>query len=160
MIVPVALNVIRPVADHTVVADKVKLPAIVGVPVELNVNELPVVVSDLAVNAPVSVTVPDPEEPSKNTSSTMVGTLAPLAPPVVALQLVVDDVFQVPAPPTQYLLAITGPEFRFEVQKLPASWTSVVVSWLQFALLSRPPLLRLTKPKHRKIIRIGFQIEN
>lgn len=38
--------------------------------------------------------------------SAAVGTLAPVAPPDVALQLVVLDVFQVPVPPTQYLFAM------------------------------------------------------
>jgi hypothetical protein len=131
------------------------LPAMVGVPVELNVNDEPVVVSDFAASAPVSVTVPEPEAASKNTSSALVGAEAPLAPPLVADQLVVV-VVHVPVPPTQYLFAITQPE----VQRLPANWTSVVVSWLQFAPLSRLLLRRLTKLKHRKIIRIGFQIEN
>ena len=43
---------------------------------------------------------------SKNTLSTDVGTLAPLAPPEEALQCVVSLEFHVPAPPTQYLSAI------------------------------------------------------
>jgi hypothetical protein len=43
---------------------------------------------------------------SKKTLSATVGTLAPLAPPLLALQLVVLVVFHVPVPPTQYLSAI------------------------------------------------------
>lgn len=54
------------------------------------------------------------------------------------------------------LMAITQPE----VQILPTSWISVVVSWLQFRLRSKPPLRNLTKLVRRKIIHIGFQIEN
>jgi hypothetical protein len=57
----------------------------------------------VTVNAPV----PTFELASKITLSTDVGTLAPLAPPDVADQLVVDEVFQVPVPLTQYLSAIT-----------------------------------------------------
>jgi hypothetical protein len=43
---------------------------------------------------------------SKKTLSATVGTLAPLGPPLLALQLVVLVVFHVPVPPTQYLSAI------------------------------------------------------
>ena len=104
--VPIALNDTVPVADQTVVADKVKLPATVSDPVELNVNELPVVVSDLAVNAPVSVTVPDPDAPSKNASSNRVGGKLPPAPLELCAQLVAVVLSHVPVPPTQYLLPV------------------------------------------------------
>jgi hypothetical protein len=57
----------------------------------------------------VNVLVPTLLLTSNITSSTAVGTLAPLAPPDVALQLVVLVVFQVPVPPTQYLSAISQP---------------------------------------------------
>jgi len=114
VIVPVVLNVNVPVADHVVVADKVMLPEIVKVPVDVNVQVAPVVVSDLQTNAPVNVIVGEPELPLTKTSSAAVGTDAPLEPPEVADQFVVDDVFQVPLPPTQYLEAISYSLLDFE----------------------------------------------
>jgi hypothetical protein len=103
VIVPVPLKVIKPVADHTVVADKVIPPVIVGVPVLVNVNEEPVVLIEPASNAPVNVMVPDPELASKNVESPAAGTNAPLEPPEVNAQLVVLAVVHEPVPPTQYL---------------------------------------------------------
>ena len=65
----------------------------------------PVTLKSRQANAPVMVTVYVLAW-SKKTLSDTVGTLAPLAPPLVALQLVVLVVFQVPVPPTQYLSAM------------------------------------------------------
>jgi hypothetical protein len=102
VMVPVPVKVITPVADHTVVEDRVKLPATVRVPALLNVNDEPVVVIDFAFKLPVNVTVPEPELASKMTGSKLVGTKAPLVPPEVSDQLVVLEVSHVPVPPTQY----------------------------------------------------------
>jgi hypothetical protein len=107
LLAPVELNVIVPVLFQTVPVIKLMLPA------TASVGEVPVAyvtvpaltVKFLQFSAPVMVTVYVPAW-SKNTSSADVGTLAPPAPPLVALQLVVLDVFQVPVPPTQYLSAI------------------------------------------------------
>jgi hypothetical protein len=44
---------------------------------------------------------------SNMATSAAVGTEAPDAPPLVVDQLVVDEAFHVPVPPTQYLFAIT-----------------------------------------------------
>src|SRR5947207_12749723 len=54
----------------------------------------------------VTVTVPPPEFASKTTSSDEPGTLAPPAPPLVALQTAVETASQLLVPPTQYRLAI------------------------------------------------------
>ena len=59
----------------------------------------------LTVNEPV----PTLELLSKITSSADVGKPAPPLPPEPLAQLVVDDAFQVPVPPTQYLSAIIQP---------------------------------------------------
>jgi hypothetical protein len=104
----VALIVMVPEELQVVVADKVNEPAQfnVGVVPVANVNDDPVVVILLQANAPVMVIVPDPELALKNTSSAVVGTEAPVDPPDVADQLAVEEVFQVPVPPTQYLSAM------------------------------------------------------
>ena len=101
------MNVIVPVLFQTVPATNVILPemnncgpepvANVTVPVEVVIFK--------QFNIPVIVTVYVPTW-SKNTESEGVGTLAPLDPPELVLQLVVLDEFQVPVPPTQYLFAI------------------------------------------------------
>jgi hypothetical protein len=57
---------------------------------------------------------PNPELALKNTSSALVGTLAPPAPLLVADQLVVFVAFQVPVPPTQYLFAIDYPTVQVD----------------------------------------------
>jgi hypothetical protein len=101
------LNVIAPVLDQTVPATKDILPdtARVGVvPVAKVTVPADTVISKQS-KAPVIVTVYVPAW-SKNTESAAVGTEAPPAPPEVALQLVVRVVFQVPAPPRQYLFAM------------------------------------------------------
>lgn len=56
----------------------------------------------------VHVTAYDPllDEESKKTVSPATGALAPAAPPVDADQCVVEEVSQVPLPPTQYRVAI------------------------------------------------------
>jgi hypothetical protein len=106
--VVVALNVTGPVALQTV-------PAISDIePLMANVGDVPVAnvtvpadtVISRQVNAPVQVTVYVPAW-SKNTESAAVGTDAPLGPPDEVDQFVVDEVFHVPAPPTQYLSMLT-----------------------------------------------------
>lgn len=109
IVLPVVVdeNVIVPDADQVIFATIVKLPAQLIVPVlEKVLTPDPVQSSDKQANAPVSVTVPVPEAALKNTLSEVVGTEAPEAPPEEADQLVVEEVFHVPAPPTQYLSAI------------------------------------------------------
>ena len=54
----------------------------------------------------VNEPVPTFELASKYTSSEVVGAEAPLAPPELVDQLVVDELVQLPVPPTQYLSAI------------------------------------------------------
>jgi len=63
------------------------------------VNAHPVIVFVLAVA--VTVTVPPPEDASNITSSELVGTLDPPAPPEVADQCVVSAASQLPVQPTQ-----------------------------------------------------------
>ena len=99
--VPVPLNVIVPVADQTVVDDKVKLPEIVSVPVELNVNDEPVVINDFTGIAPDNVIVPDPELESKYAFIVESGIQKPAEPPDVADQLFTFVVSHVPVPPIQ-----------------------------------------------------------
>lgn len=110
MVLPVvvALNVIAPVDVHVVPVFKDMLPEIANVGDVPSANVQPVtdVVISKQVKAPVIVTVPAAPDPeSKNTLSDAVGTDAPDAPPEDADQFVVEDVFHVPAPPTQYLFA-------------------------------------------------------
>ena len=102
VIVPPPLNVIRPVADHVVVADSVMLPFNPSVPVEVSVQVAPVVVKDLQTGAPVNVTVGEPELASIIASSVKLGATAPPEPPEVFDQLVVLVPLQVPLPSTQY----------------------------------------------------------
>ena len=66
-------------------------------------------VAIVTVKAPVPVL----ELASKNTLSADVGTDAPVAPPDEADQFAVFVPFQVPVPPTQYLLAITQQGWGF-----------------------------------------------
>lgn len=54
-----------------------------------------------------TVTSPPPDDPSNVTESPVVGAVAPLAPPDVAAQCVVDVLSHVPAPPTQKREAIS-----------------------------------------------------
>ena len=102
----VALKVGAKLDDQvpTVPEESAKLPeiAIVELPLTVNVTTPAETVKSLQANAPVQVTVYVPTW-SKNTSSNAVGTDAPLAPPDEVAQLVVLDVVQLPAPPTQYL---------------------------------------------------------
>jgi hypothetical protein len=110
VVVPVPVKDIVPVADQVVLATIVKLVEQLIVPVDENVNNPePVVFRLRQLSAPVSVTVPVPERASNITSSAIVGTDAPPAPPEVADQFVVDVVVQEPVPPRQYLSAICGP---------------------------------------------------
>ena len=108
--VVVALRVIAPVALQVVPELSDKLPAREMVPVEENVQPVTLTVNPAQASAPVSVTVPGvPERLSKVTVSAVVGTDAPLAPPEEADQFVVEDVFHVPAPPTQKRAAMLTP---------------------------------------------------
>jgi hypothetical protein len=80
---------------------------------------------------------------SKKTLSATVGTEAPPPPPEVADQLVVDDVFQVPVPPTQYLLAIVMDSLQWvqllvlleQLQLHTTCHNALVAVWL-FVLVS------------------------
>ena len=103
----VAVNVTAPVAFQTVPATVDQLPATVSVGVVpvANVTVPVLTVISKQANAPVMVTVYVLAW-SKKTQSATVGTLAPLGPPLLVLQLVVLVVFHVPVPPTQYLSAI------------------------------------------------------
>jgi hypothetical protein len=98
-------------APSVIVPDvSVKVPVAtqrVGLPLRLKLmSDLSIVADeDTAVAATVTVAAA-PELASKNTASAEVGAEAPLAPPDVADQLVVDVLFHVPVPPTQYLFAI------------------------------------------------------
>jgi len=102
--VVVALNVRLPVASHTVPASNDIEPLIAIVPVLVNVYVPAETVISRHSKAPVRVIVNVPAW-SKKTLSAAVGTEAPDAPPDVADQTVVDVVFHVPVPPTQYLSA-------------------------------------------------------
>jgi hypothetical protein len=106
VIVELALTVKAPVAFHVVVADKVILPEMVNWPEEVSVQVAPVVVRLWHTKTPVKVIVGEPEDALIITASAAVGTDAPPGPPDVVDQLVVDEVFQVPVPPRQYLSAI------------------------------------------------------
>ena len=93
---------------HVVVLVKNMEPLIdnVGTPPVVNAQPVTLVVIFRQAKLPVIVTLPGvPLKESKNTESAAVGTDAPLDPPEEADQTVVLDVFQVPAPPTQYLFA-------------------------------------------------------
>jgi hypothetical protein len=93
-----------PIVNPDIVEARMKLPATVK-DVAAIVPVYPVQVTDLAVPEEI-VTVPPPELALKKTSSAVVGTDAPPAPPDVADQLVVEEAFHVPVPPTQYLFAM------------------------------------------------------
>jgi len=117
--VVVALNVIVPLLLHTVPVSNVKDPLTVreGDTPFAKVTVPAVTVRSKQVNPLDNVTVYVPVR-SKNTESAAVGADAPLAPPGVADQLVVEVVLQVPEPPTQYLLAM----FRHLQQEYLAAW--------------------------------------
>jgi hypothetical protein len=101
--------VIVPVLLQTVVADKVKLPAQFSDAVPLNVNDDPVVFKLAHKSVPDMVTVPVPEFSLNITVSKNNGGDSPPDPPEVNDQLLVDESFHVPDPPTQYkVLALTS----------------------------------------------------
>jgi hypothetical protein len=107
--------IIRPRVPSTklvmvlLVSSKLPKHCIAPVPEKLKVSP-PVRLFVKFANCTVPVTViaiaPAPDALSKITLSTDVGTLAPPPPPVEADQFVVEVVFHVPEPPTQYLSAI------------------------------------------------------
>jgi hypothetical protein len=102
--VDVELNVTAPVVLQVVPASKDMEPEIanVGVVPWAKVTDPADTDKSRQVNAPVQVIVYVPAW-SKYTSFDDVGTDAPLAPPEDDDQLVVEDVFHVPDPPTQNL---------------------------------------------------------
>ena len=101
----VLLKVMVPVDVHVVPLVSARLPLIasVGVVPVANVQPVTLTVMLRHSSAPVMVTVPGVPDPlSKNTLSAAVGTVpVPPVPPLELAQLVVDEMFQVPAPPTQ-----------------------------------------------------------
>ena len=105
----VELNVIVPVALQTVAATNDMEPLTAIVPVLEKVTVPADTVMLKQVNAPVKVTVYVAAW-SKITLSAAVGTDAPEPPPEDEDQLVVDEVFHVPVPPTQYLFAMITPQ--------------------------------------------------
>jgi hypothetical protein len=92
---------------YVIPGTSVMLPETVKGAVPFIVPVNPVQLIDRApVLAPKSVQVMAPEAASKNTSSALVGTDAPPAPPDVVAHLVPAVVFQLLVPPTQNLSAI------------------------------------------------------
>lgn len=83
------------------------LPDTVMAALPANVPVNPVQVMDLAPVLPVEMVQVPVEAASKKTSSALVGTLAPPAPPDVADHLVPAVPSQFAVPPTQYLSAIS-----------------------------------------------------
>lgn len=100
-------NVSVPVYVYVIPATSVMPPetAMAAVPVNVPVN--PVQVIDLAPVLPVEMVQVPVEAASKKTSSALVGTLAPPAPPDVVDHLVPAVPSQFAVPPTQYLFAIS-----------------------------------------------------
>jgi hypothetical protein len=110
-VVEVIANEVIPVTLIVFVADIIRLPVTdnVNAPVNVTFWSTLAKLRDKQVAAAPSVTVNDvlatpSDAASKNTSSAVVGTDAPEAPPEAVDQLAVDP--QVPEPPTQNLLAI------------------------------------------------------
>lgn len=107
IVLPVAveLKFINPVNEYVIPVDSVKLPKIfkVELPANVPVNPVKFRLRQFAVAATVQVTAPDAA--SKNTSSALVGTDAPPAPPDVVAHLVPAVPSQFADPPTQYLSA-------------------------------------------------------
>ena len=79
----------------------VRLPDKVSAKVPANVPVNPVKFNDCAGLATVTVTVPEPDAASKNTSSVLVGTAAPPAPPDVVAHFVPAIASHDAVPPTQ-----------------------------------------------------------
>ena len=107
MRVPVPFRNSEPVQVRVMPATNVTLPAtfVFMVPAMVPVN--PVKLSVFAPVFPVEiVTVPAPDAASKNTSSAVVGTACPPAPPDVSDHLVPAVPSQAAVPPTQYRKAI------------------------------------------------------
>jgi hypothetical protein len=89
----VSATLLAPAVDEP--TDIVVLAGSESVPVK------PVQLIDWATELALSVTVLTPELASRKTSSFVVGTLTPLAPPVLAAQFAVVVPSQVAVPPTQ-----------------------------------------------------------
>ena len=83
------------------------LPDTVIAAVPANVPVNPVQLMDLAPVLPLEMVQVPVELASKKTSSALVGTLAPPAPPDVVDHLVPAVPFYASVPPTQYLSAIS-----------------------------------------------------
>jgi hypothetical protein len=92
---------------------KVNVPAIVWLAPKVNANVELFKVAVVQVEPLAVVQVPVPDRLSKITVSAATGAEAPLAPPDAVDQFVVLDEFQVPVPPTQYLVAIIYPVKKF-----------------------------------------------
>jgi hypothetical protein len=105
--VAVAFSVSVPVYVTVIPATSVTLPDTVMAALPANVPVNPVQLMDLAPVLPVEMVQGPEEVASKNTSSALVGTLAPPAPPDVADHLVPAVPSQFAVPPTQYLSAIS-----------------------------------------------------
>lgn len=84
----------------------VMVAAQVSVPPKFSTAPVALIVKEFMLTATDVVTVGVPDRESIVTSSALVGTDAPPAPPDVADQLVVVAASHVPDPPTQYLAAM------------------------------------------------------
>lgn len=104
----VAPSTIAFVCVKATVAFVFQLPLTVKVPVEANVTVPAETVKLSHAIVPEKFTVYDPAW-SKNTLSVAVGAEAPLGPPELVDQLVVETELHVPVPPTQNRSAITLP---------------------------------------------------
>jgi hypothetical protein len=104
--VPVAVNVTAPVWLNVIPATSVMLPATLMAAVPASVPVNPVQLIDLAPVLPVAMVQVPVDRFEKNTSSALVGTDTPPAPPDVADHLEPAVPSQLAVPPTQYLSAI------------------------------------------------------
>ena len=102
--VPSSVNV----KDDTVALDPIVTPPYdVSVPLMEPFSNVPVRFAQVALEQVTAI--PVPELTSKTTSSPLVGTDCPPAPPDVSDQFVVVVASHVPDPPTQYLMAMNFP---------------------------------------------------
>ncbi len=101
VIVPVPVRVMLPVWLYVIAETSVTLPATVIAAVPVRVPANPVQLMLRAPVLPVAIVQVPLDEPSKNTSSAVVGTEAPPAPPDVAAHLVPAVPSQLAVPPTQ-----------------------------------------------------------
>jgi hypothetical protein len=101
VIVPVPVRVMLPVWLYVIAETSVTLPATVIAAVPVRVPANPVQLMLRAPVLPVAIVQVPVEAASKNTSSAVVGTEAPPAPPDVAAHLVPAVPSQLAVPPTQ-----------------------------------------------------------